>query len=412
MRLLQIHALKFCYEPVAVAIEPHDEPKSGCFDDCLVAFTTIEEGDDAEAVTLAVESIASHLRSLKRSSVVLYPYVHLSSSPAQPSLALNLLRELERVLREAGFTVHRAPFGWYKRFSLEAAGHPLSELSRNIGGSAPRAPRALIPRITVKVEGGELGKLAERYFERFGLRINEEGGLSLSPELAWAIESVALEVSSGAERRGLIFVREPRWTSEDSLFPAELILSNKRAFYIERSLPASERVIERYLACRASVLENEGAIIALGHKWSAQIGMRAARGVSINLLALYMSTLLAEISRVSEGGTPLLPSAASPVQVYVAAVGGVSSNFISEIERIIASSRLRYKIDVEPTPLGSKIRSAGMMWAPVTLIVGEREERTGTLVVRRRDKGLQEVIEIGRLADYLKEVSGVAGYCG
>src|SRR5690606_29965156 len=41
-----------------------------------------------------------------------------------------------------GFVVKRAPFGWYKAFSLSCKGHPLSELSRTIvpgeGAAAPK----------------------------------------------------------------------------------------------------------------------------------------------------------------------------------------------------------------------------------------------------------------------------------
>ena len=43
-------------------------------------------------------------------------------------MALNILKGLESALKEMGFNVKRAPFGWYKGFELKAKGHPLAEL--------------------------------------------------------------------------------------------------------------------------------------------------------------------------------------------------------------------------------------------------------------------------------------------
>src|SRR5665648_712287 len=70
------------------------------------------------------------LRNEATKRVLLYPYAHLSSELASPEIALAILQQIESLL--VGYEVLRAPFGWYKSFSLKCKGHPLAELSRSI----------------------------------------------------------------------------------------------------------------------------------------------------------------------------------------------------------------------------------------------------------------------------------------
>jgi len=42
------------------------------------------------------------------------------------------VKDLSKRLREAGYSVNKAPFGWEKAFSLTSKGHPLAESFRNI----------------------------------------------------------------------------------------------------------------------------------------------------------------------------------------------------------------------------------------------------------------------------------------
>jgi threonyl-tRNA synthetase len=64
---------------------------------------------------------------------MVYPYAHLSSDLSNPKAAVEALTAIEEICsRKEGMTVKRAPFGWYKSFTLSCKGHPLSELSRTI----------------------------------------------------------------------------------------------------------------------------------------------------------------------------------------------------------------------------------------------------------------------------------------
>ncbi len=140
MQLLIIHADDFNYSltgktPVAEEIDPSIVKETGnFFEEPLVVFCTVEKDDaknTANIVKQAFEEIKEIADKLKPGMLVLYPYAHLSSSLAGPSLAIAVLNDLKTEL-ESFYPVYRAPFGWYKSFKISCKGHPLSESSRHI----------------------------------------------------------------------------------------------------------------------------------------------------------------------------------------------------------------------------------------------------------------------------------------
>src|SRR5260370_32472317 len=152
MRLLLIHADKFEYESKEKAVkEPESIPnhaKKGMLQDGLVVFTTVEKGDEASpenTATNAATSIEEVLGWLKTNRVMIYPYAHLSPDLAGRGPAIETLKILEGKLAEKGYEVSRAPFGWYKSFTISAKGHTLSKLARTVTpGQPPRHVSAQI----------------------------------------------------------------------------------------------------------------------------------------------------------------------------------------------------------------------------------------------------------------------------
>ena len=190
MRLLLIHAKSFDYEAVQRALdeaEPLDGNRGGSFENVLVAFVTVEQGDsgDASLVERAAGEILDVLRRVGAQRVLLYPYAHLSSNLASPREAKEILASLERVIAERGVSVSRAPFGWYKRFRLECYGHPLSELSRTIIPGEKPAPgyqdyAVLFPDGRVvpieELSAGELPQDFLKLLEAEVFKVRREGG--------------------------------------------------------------------------------------------------------------------------------------------------------------------------------------------------------------------------------------------
>lgn len=137
MRILTLHSDFIEFRPVTKALKEAEsvEKKPIKVEECLVVLTAVEKRDEANPKAIVqrlVEEVASVANQVKAKTVVLYPYVHLSSSPATPSIAREVLVEAENELK-ARFKTFRAPFGWYKEFNLKCKGHPLAELSREFG---------------------------------------------------------------------------------------------------------------------------------------------------------------------------------------------------------------------------------------------------------------------------------------
>ncbi|MDD2655062.1 MAG: threonine--tRNA ligase [Candidatus ainarchaeum sp.] len=138
MKELIIHADKVSYETTRktkVAEEISKEMERGEMKDVIWVRIAAEKSDEEDLNGIAqqaVEDLISVSEQVKCKNVMLYPYAHLlfGSTPASPEAALQVLKDMEGALKENGFNVVRAPFGYYKKFTVYAKGHPLSELSR------------------------------------------------------------------------------------------------------------------------------------------------------------------------------------------------------------------------------------------------------------------------------------------
>ena len=138
MKELIVHADKVTFEvtkKTRLAEEIPSEMQKGEMENVMWVRIAVEKGDEkdinsiAERAVLDIEQISDKVKSR---NVLLYPYAHLlmGAKPASKEAAIDLLKGMAGALRNAGFTVVRAPFGWYKKFTVHAKGHPLSELSR------------------------------------------------------------------------------------------------------------------------------------------------------------------------------------------------------------------------------------------------------------------------------------------
>ncbi len=138
MKLLFIHSDFMEFESkkrTKFAEDLKDEAKKHRTEEVLVIFTSVEKQDESakdEVIKQYLDNIKDISDQLQTKKILIYPYVHLTNSPSNPTFARDLVKELEDAVRDEGYEVTRAPFGWYKSFILSAKGHPLSELSREI----------------------------------------------------------------------------------------------------------------------------------------------------------------------------------------------------------------------------------------------------------------------------------------
>jgi threonyl-tRNA synthetase len=137
LQLLLIHSDYIEFEaqrPTKFAEEIEDSAKKGRLEEALCAFVAVEkfDEDDPEAVVAeGAKQILDVAGQVHANCIMLYPYAHLSSNLSSPAVAVRILKGMQEMLSQ-NYEVVRAPFGWYKAFTLSCKGHPLSELSRSI----------------------------------------------------------------------------------------------------------------------------------------------------------------------------------------------------------------------------------------------------------------------------------------
>ena len=159
MRILTLHSDFIEFEAKKKAIKEPEELKNKQerIEECLVVFISVEnkdESDPASAAANLVKNIKEIAAMVNEKKVVLYPYVHLSSSPSSPATALKVLDLAESGLK-GEYEVHRSPFGWYKSFNISVKGHPLSELSREFGPEKEEAKPGEAKEADIGVVGGK-----------------------------------------------------------------------------------------------------------------------------------------------------------------------------------------------------------------------------------------------------------------
>lgn len=138
MRILQLHSNFIEYTPIQreIASAEEAEPETKRYEEIMVLFTAVEEGDSEATAKLAIDEVKASLERLKLNRVLIYPFAHLSSKLASPHEALRVIRAMEAYARDAGLEVYRAPFGWNKQFTLSIKGHPLAEQLKVISAEA------------------------------------------------------------------------------------------------------------------------------------------------------------------------------------------------------------------------------------------------------------------------------------
>jgi threonyl-tRNA synthetase len=143
MRLLQLHTDFIEYEPIEKEIRDAEDivrPSKIRLEDLVVVFVAVENLDDESIARMAVDEIKKYLEIVKSTRLLIYPYAHLSSDLAPPTLAIDIIKSLESFAKGSINQVYRAPFGWTKSFNIKVKGHPMAENSKEISKHEEHKP--------------------------------------------------------------------------------------------------------------------------------------------------------------------------------------------------------------------------------------------------------------------------------
>jgi threonyl-tRNA synthetase len=135
MRILLLHADFIEYQPISKEIQTAEDipsKSSKKIDEVIVALVAVEKDDDESLTDEIGSELKTYGQMIKCDNLLIYPYAHLSSDLADPSIAQSLLNSIEEKSRNLFKTVNRAPFGWTKSFNIKIKGHPLAEQSKTI----------------------------------------------------------------------------------------------------------------------------------------------------------------------------------------------------------------------------------------------------------------------------------------
>ena len=97
-----------------------------------------------------------------------------------------------------------------------------------------------------------------------------------------------------------------------------------------------------------------------------------------------------------------LPLWLAPLQAIVLPVSDRFNDYAEQVASELREGELRVEVDDRSESVGRKIREAELRKAPFMLIVGEREEREGTVSVRAHRDGDLGPSAVSDFAEHLK----------
>jgi threonyl-tRNA synthetase len=113
--------------------------------------------------------------------------------------------------------------------------------------------------------------------------------------------------------------------------------------------------------------------------------------------------LLEKADKVSKtGGVPSLPLWLSHTQVRVIPVGKEHTDYCDGIASELTSNQIRADLDDRDETVGKKIRESETEWIRYTVVIGDKELKSGKLVVRDRSEAKQREVTLQELVAEIK----------
>ena len=137
MRLLIWHVDGFNAEPTERGRSKvaDAEPRTISIGEGLVVFAATEQADEAEPGAVAgraAQAVAEMAKQLGVRAVVLHSFAHLFVELSTPEAAQHVLTATQIQLEAEGYNVEQTAFGWFNRLDIQAKGHPLSRVARQV----------------------------------------------------------------------------------------------------------------------------------------------------------------------------------------------------------------------------------------------------------------------------------------
>jgi threonyl-tRNA synthetase len=372
----------------------------------LVIFTTIEEGDEkvlSEILHSLINDIKKLVASLKPSSIVLYPYAHLSEDLAPPSKAIEILNKVYAKLKETlpDIRIEKAPFGWYKEFLLHCYGHPMSELSRRYGSYTKEdRERKQCFEINEAIEKLEVKPAYKDVFKRWGYL--DRSGIFLV-QLNSFISMMQSKLGDSLELHTISSCNTGEFLYNPESGPALIIDGNGYHYILAEKtvlVTTLNDIFEENISTKDGRIKLENIIIG---------ECIEDRCLTRSLEEILVAKIYLALKKAEKGETPTLECWLAPCNFYIATATGSDEELsrAEEIARILESyGNSRICLDMRQIRLGRKFREAGRYWSNYTIIIGRNDLLKGIINVRDRKTGIQFTITTGNMGKELQAISG------
>jgi threonyl-tRNA synthetase len=109
-----------------------------------------------------------------------------------------------------------------------------------------------------------------------------------------------------------------------------------------------------------------------------------------------------------QGNKPIFPLWLCPTQVRLCPVSENFFEFAEEIAKEMEKHNIRVDIDDRPESISRKIRDSEKEWNPYTIVIGDKEKKSGKISVRKRVTGKTEEMDTKDLVkDIEKQTKGM-----
>lgn len=135
MRVLYWYCETFAWTPTRRTLDDAPAAEPGRQERGVVAFVHVEPGDvepGSSTETKLVKNAKWIARKWDTPRILLHSFTHLGEAKAQPAQARALLDRAQQRLISAGYEVAQTPYGHFNDLHLDAPGHPLARIYKEL----------------------------------------------------------------------------------------------------------------------------------------------------------------------------------------------------------------------------------------------------------------------------------------
>ena len=333
-------------------------------------------------------SVISNVNTLKadvsglRSAVIGRDLVSFEKTLAKTESDLNDLRQS----RERNFS-------WAKNFGPSKAYYEDSDHFINAALDGIAAGREFSTLISPFADAGGLKVREDQQVKETGLAEAVSTWISLMPQVANDLDKVIVKLdSAGTELSKINANRYPK--SFRGVAVRDIIASAQRNL---SSLSENAPDIKTALNIIPGVLG-----VDTGMKRYMIIMQNNKEQRPIMLHRVIYGSLERFIGILLEHTNGILPAWLSPIQVRVINFTDRNNKYAGKITKELKENGVRVDMELSSVPLGGKIRDAELMKIPYIIVVGDKEEKSKTIALRKRGS---KSIESISMDNFMKKIN-------